>query len=55
MPRTAAAAGFFQYNGLTLERFLWAWLKSEVIMAGKRVWKAENYYEEAMKREVKKH
>ena len=50
-----AAAGFFQYNGLTLERFLWAWLKSEVIMAGKCVWKAENYYEEAMKREVKKH
>ena len=41
--------------GLALERFLWAWLKSEVIMAGKRVWKAENYYEEAMKREVKKH
>ena len=29
-----AAAGFFQYNGLTPERFLWAWLKSEVIMAG---------------------
>jgi len=50
-----AVAGFFQYNGLTLEQFLWAWLKSEVIMAGKRVWKAENYYEEAMKREVKKH
>ena len=50
-----AAAGFFQYNGLTLERFLWAWLKSEAIMAGKRVWKAENYYEEALKREVKKH
>ena len=50
-----AAAGFFQYNGLTLEQFLWAWLRSEVIMAGKRVWKAENYYEEAMKREVKKH
>ena len=47
-----AAAGFFQYNGLTLEQFLWAWLKSEVIMAGKRVWKAENYYEEAMKREA---
>ena len=50
-----AAAGFFQYNGLTLEKFLWAWLKSEVIMAGKRVWKSENYYEEAIKREVKKH
>ena len=38
-----------------VEQFLWAWLKSEVIMSGKRVWKAENYYEEAMKREVKKH
>ena len=50
-----AAAGFFQYNGLTLERFLWVWLKSEVIMAGKRVWRAENYYEKALKSEVKKH
>ena len=38
-----AAAGFFQYNGLTPEQFLWAWLKSEVIMAGKRVWRAETY------------
>lgn len=44
-----AAAGFFQYNNLPLEKFLWAFLKSEVIMAGKRVWKAENYYEEAEK------
>ncbi len=50
-----AAAGFFRYNGLTLEKFLWAWLRSEVILAGKRVWKAENYYEKAMKREVRKH
>ena len=33
-----AAAGFFQYNGLTLEQFLWAWLRSEVIMAGKQRW-----------------
>lgn len=50
-----AAAGFFQYNGLTLEKFLWAWLKSEVLLSGKRVWKAENYYEEAVKKEAKKH
>ncbi len=50
-----AAAGFFQYNGMTLERFLWALLKSEVIMAVNHVSKAENYNEEAMKREVKKH
>lgn len=50
-----AAAGFFQDNGLTLEQFLWAWLRSEVVLAGRRVWKAENYYEKAMKCEVKKH
>ena len=48
-----AAAGFFQYNGLTLEKFLWAWLKSEVLLSGKRVWRAENYYEKAL--EVKKY
>ena len=50
-----AVLGFVTYNGMTAEQFIWAWLKSEVIMAGKRVWRAENYYEEALKREVKKH
>ena len=49
-----AAAGFFHYNGLTLERFLWAWFKSEFLMAGNRVWKSENYYLEAIHSEVKK-
>lgn len=46
-----AAAGFFQYNGLMLEKSLWTWLKSEVLLFGKRVWKAENNYEEVMKKE----
>ena len=49
-----AAAGFFHYNGLTLEKFLWAWLKSEFLMAGNRVWKSENYYLDATQLEVKK-
>ena len=54
------AGGYWWYqsrqdNGLTLEQFLWAWLRSEVVLAGRRVWKAENYYEKAMKCEVKKH
>ena len=49
-----AAAGFFHYNGLTLEKFLWAWFKSEFLMAGNRVWKSENYYLEAVQSEVKK-
>ena len=45
-----AAAGFFQYNGLTLEKFLWAFVKSELLLANKRVWRAENYYREALRR-----
>ena len=35
-----AAAGFFQYNGLTLEQFLWAWLNPrsswQASVSGKR-------------------
>lgn len=49
-----AAAGFFQYNGLTLEKFLWSWFKSEILLAGNRVWKSENYYFDAVQTEVKK-
>ena len=39
-----AAAGFFHYNGLTLEQFVWASLKSEVLCAGNRVFISENIY-----------
>lgn len=39
-----AAAGFFSYNGLTLEQFLWAFVKSELLCAGGRVFAAENLY-----------
>lgn len=38
-----AAAGFFRYHGMTLEKFLWAWFKSEVLLRGPRVWRSENY------------
>ena len=38
-----AAAGFFRYNGLTLERFLWAWCKTCFLLAGRRLWHSENY------------
>ena len=27
-----AAAGFFHYNGLTLEQFLWAWCKTNFLL-----------------------
>ena len=39
-----AAAGFFRYNGMNLEQFVWAFIKSEFLCAGPRVFRAENYY-----------
>lgn len=38
----------FRYNGLTFERFVWAFLKSQVLCAGPRVYRAENIYLQAM-------
>lgn len=37
-----AAAGFFSFNGLTLEQFLWQILKSCLIYRGRRVYRAVN-------------
>ena len=45
-----AAAGFFTYNGLTLEQFACVFLKSEVLCAGNRVFKAEKIYYKALGR-----
>ena len=39
-----AAMGFFKYNSLTAEQLFWAIIKSEIIYAGRRVYKADNYY-----------
>ena len=39
-----AVAGFFSYNSLTLEQFLWALLKSELLCAGGRRFVSENFY-----------
>ena len=39
-----AVAGFFSYNGLTLEQFLWAFIKSEILCAGERRFVSENFY-----------
>lgn len=43
-----AVAGFFQYNGMTLEQFVWAFLKSEFLCAGNRVYKSRNMYLELL-------
>ena len=37
-------AGFFHYNGMTLEQFLWAVVKSEILFAGGRPFASENFY-----------
>ena len=39
-----AFAGFFSYNGLTFEQFAWAFIKSQFLCAGPRVFKSENIY-----------
>ena len=39
-----AVAGFFNYNGLTLEQFLWAFIKSEILCAGERRFVSENFF-----------
>jgi len=39
-----AAAGFFSHNGLTLEKFLWAVFKTEVLYNRRRLYKSENQY-----------
>lgn len=44
----AAIAGFFSYNSMTLEQFLWAVIKSEVLCAGNRVFQSENIYVSAL-------
>ena len=41
-----AIAGFFRYNGMTLEQFLWAFVKSEILCAGERRFMSTNLYAE---------
>jgi hypothetical protein len=44
-----AAMGFIRYNGMTAERFVWAWLRSEFIVPKKLMFKATNIYYEVLK------
>lgn len=49
-----AAMGFFKYNGLTAEKLAWAIIKTELLYAGRRVYKADNYYLDLMHMKPKK-
>ena len=44
-----AALGFIKYNGMTAERFVWEWLRSEFIMPKKLTFRAANLYYEALR------
>lgn len=41
-----AVTGFFNYNGLNFEKFVWAVIKSEVLCSGIRLYKSRNIYHE---------
>ena len=49
-----AALGFVKYNGMTAEKFIWAWIKSEFLMPKKLVFHATNTYLELMKPSIEK-
>jgi hypothetical protein len=44
-----AAMGFIKYNGMTAERFIWAWIKSEFLIPKRLMFRADNIYYEALK------
>lgn len=43
-----ALGGFFQYNGMNFEQFLWAFLRSEFLTPKQLTFKSENVYTKLM-------
>lgn len=43
-----ALSGFFQYNGMTLERFLLTYIRSEFLFPRRLVFKSDNIYAKAL-------
>ena len=39
-----AMAGFFSYNGLNFEQFIWAFIKSKFLCAGERPYISQNLF-----------
>lgn len=50
-----AALGFVRYHGMNAEQFLWAWIKSELIIPKRLIFRSENLYYETMKNCIEKH
>ena len=49
-----AFLGFFRYHGLTAEKFVIAWLRSEVLGPKKLLFKPDNLYLETVKQTIQK-
>lgn len=47
--------GFFHYNGLTFERFVVAFIKSEVLCSRPRLFRADNLYFNTLRRKERIH
>lgn len=47
-----ALLGFVKYNGMTAEKFMWAWIKSEVLIPKRLCFHSTNIYFELMKPNV---
>lgn len=50
-----AALGFIKYHGMTAERLLWAYIKSEFLMPKKLCFYPTNIYYEALKNIIANH
>lgn len=49
-----AVLGFVTYNGMTADKFMVAWFKSEILTPRRLTFKATNIYYEANKRTIEK-
>lgn len=50
-----AALGFVHYHGMNAEQFLWAWIKSQILIPKRLVFQSENFYYEALKPSLESH
>jgi hypothetical protein len=50
-----AAIGFIKYHGMTAEQFLWAYVKSELLIPKHLTFYPTNIYFEALKNKISRH
>ena len=47
-----AAMGFITYHGMTAEKFIWAWIRSEFLEPKEIRFESSNFYYEALKDKI---